>query len=276
MIDLHLHTNVSDGHFAPAALVRACAAAGLRVISVTDHDTTAGWDEAAAAARTAGMEFIPGVEITAVLDDTDVHVLGYFPFARAPMLGRFLEDQREDRVRRVREMVGRLGALGVDLSLESVLRDVAGDLHRTIGRPQIADAMIARGYVADRNEAFDKYLALGRPAFVPRQGATPDEVVGLITAAGGLPSLAHPGLLERDEILPSLILAGLPAIEVFHPEHDSETVQRYRRLATRSRLIATGGSDFHGVEGGHRESMLGRILLPQEDYDRFRERLFAA
>lgn len=276
MIDLHLHTNVSDGHLGPGALVGACAAAGLRVISVTDHDTTAGWEEAAAAARALGLAFVPGVEITAVLDDTDVHVLGYFPFPRAPMLERFLEDQRQDRIRRVREIVGRLGALGVDLSLESVLRDVAAHPVRTIGRPQIADAMIARGYVADRNEAFDKYLALGRRAFVPRQGAAPDEVVGLITAAGGLPSLAHPGLLARDEILPSLILAGLPAIEVFHPEHDPETVQRYRRLAARSRLIVTGGSDFHGIEGGHRESMLGQVLLPEEDYGRFRERLFAA
>jgi predicted metal-dependent phosphoesterase TrpH len=276
VIDLHLHTNVSDGHLGPTALVHACAAVGLGVIAVTDHDTTAGWEEAARAARAAGIEFIPGVEITAVLDDTDVHVLGYFASARAPLLERFLADQRQDRMRRVREMVGRLGALGVDLSLESVLRDVAAEPVRTIGRPQIADAMIARGYVSDRNEAFDKYLAQGRPAFVARQGGTPDEVVGLITAAGGLPSLAHPGLLARDEILPSLILAGLPAIEVFHPEHDPETVQRYRRLAARSRMIVTGGSDFHGVEGGHRESMLGRVVLPQEDYDRFRERLFAA
>lgn len=276
MIDLHLHTNVSDGHLGPTALVHACAAAGLGVIAVTDHDTTAGWEEAARAARAAGIEFIPGVEITAVLDDTDVHVLGYFASARAPLLERFLADQRQDRMRRVREMVGRLAALGIDLSLESVLRDVAAEPVRTIGRPQIADAMIARGYVSDRNEAFDKYLAQGRPAFVARQGGTPDEVVGLITAAGGLPSLAHPGLLARDEILPSLILAGLPAIEVFHPEHDPETVQRYRRLAARSRMIVTGGSDFHGVEGGHRESMLGRVVLPQEDYDRFRERLFTA
>lgn len=275
MIDLHLHTNVSDGRLAPSALVEACALAGLRVISVTDHDTTAGWDEAASAATAAGIEFIPGVEITAVLDDLDVHMLGYFPRSRVPMLEQFLEEQRQDRIRRIREMVGRLATLGLPLDLESVLEDAVANARRTIGRPQVADAMIARGYVPDRNVAFERYLGRGCPAFVPREGAAPDEVVGLIAAAGGIPSLAHPGLLDRDEIIPSLILAGLPAIEVFHSEHDEETVQRYRRMAARSRLLATGGSDFHGVEGGHREPTLGRVLLPREDYEVFRERLSA-
>jgi predicted metal-dependent phosphoesterase TrpH len=275
VIDLHLHTNVSDGSLGPTALVAACRDAGLHVISVTDHDTTAGWAEAAAAAAAAGVEFVPGVEITAVLDGRDVHVLGYFPAARAPMLESFLDEQRRDRVRRVRDMIARLKGLGVTLEIESVLQDAETNPRRTIGRPQIADAMIARGYVASRNEAFERYLAQGRPAFVPRYGATPDEVVGLITAAGGVASLAHPGLLDADEIIPALILAGLPAIEVFHSEHDAETVERYRRMAARSRLIATGGSDFHGVEGGHRECMLGRVGLPADDYEAFRERLFA-
>jgi len=275
VIDLHLHTSVSDGALAPAALVRVCREAGLQVISVTDHDTTTGWAEAAAAASSMGLEFVPGVEITAVLDDHDVHLLGYFPTMRAPMLESFLDDQRRDRIRRVREMLDRLGALGLNLPHGSVLQDAEASPRRSIGRPQIADAMIAHGYVADRNEAFDKYLGQGRPAFVPRHGASPEEVIGLITAAGGLPSLAHPGLLDRDEIIPALILAGLIAIEAFHPDHDPDTVRRYHRMAARSRLIVTGGSDFHGVAGGHRESTLGRVQLPREDYDAFRERLFS-
>lgn len=276
MIDLHLHTNVSDGGLSPAALVRACRRAGLQVISITDHDTTAGWADAAAAASAAVIEFVPGVEITAVKDDRDVHVLGYFPTMRAPMLESFLAEQRLDRIRRIREMVARLNALGINLQVDVVLRDAETNPRRGIGRPQIADLMIARGYVADRNEAFDKYLGHGRPGFVPRRGATPEEVIGLITAAGGLPSLAHPGLLDQDQIIPALIIAGLPAIEVFHAEHDEDTVHRYRRMADRSRLIVTGGSDFHGVEGGHRESTLGRVLLPREDYEVFREHLFAS
>jgi predicted metal-dependent phosphoesterase TrpH len=277
VIDLHLHTNVSDGAFSPAALVRACSEAGLQVISVTDHDTTEGWTEAQTASSAAGIEFIPGVEVTAVHDDRDVHVLGYFPTLQAPLLESFLDEQRRDRVRRVREMVARLAALGIDLQLDvgELLGDAGTNPRRSVGRPLIADTLIARGYVANRNEAFDRYLGQGRPAFVPRRGATPEDVIGLITAAGGLPSLAHPGLLDQDEIIPALIIAGLPAIEVFHAEHDEETVRRYRRMAERSRLVVTGGSDFHGVEGGHRQSPLGRVLLPREDYLVFRERLLA-
>lgn len=276
MIDLHLHTNVSDGALAPAALVAACQQAGLRVISITDHDTTAGWAEAAAAAAASGIEFIPGVEITAVLDGKDVHVLGYFPRARVPMLESFLDEQRRDRIRRAREMLARLSAMGLRLPIDGLLEEAERHTRRALGRPQIADAMIAGGFVANRNEAFETYLGQGRPAFVPRHGATPEEVVGLITAAGGLPSLAHPGLLDQDEIIPALILAGLPAIEVFHSEHDPETIERYRRMASRSRLMATGGSDFHGVDGGHRECTLGRVALPAEDYAVFRERLFSS
>jgi predicted metal-dependent phosphoesterase TrpH len=276
VIDLHLHTNVSDGCDDPAALVRACAAAGLDVISVTDHDTTAGWDEAAAEAASAGLEFIPGVEITAVRDDRDVHVLGYFPSRRAPMLEEFLADQRADRIRRVRDMVDRLATLGMRLDVDAVLQRGADAPGRTVGRPQIADALIVRGYVSSRNEAFDKYLGHGRPGFVARRGATTEEVIDLITAAGGLASLAHPGLLDLDEIIPALIVAGLPAIEVFHSEHDAETVWRYRRLAEASRLIVTGGSDYHGLTAGHRDCTLGRTGLPREHYEAFRARLFAS
>lgn len=274
MIDLHLHSRASDGCDEPAALMHACRAAGLDVVSLTDHDTTAGWEAAAAAAEREGMEFIPGIEITAVLDGRDVHLLGYFPSRRVPMLEDFLAAQRADRVRRVRAMVGRLADLGFPLHLDAVLRGAAQDPQRTIGRPQIADAMVARGYVASRDEAFAKFLGYGCPAFVERRGATPAEVIEIITAAGGLPSLAHPGLLERDEIIPALVLAGLPAIEVFHVDHDVATAARYRRLATASRLLATGGSDFHGVTAGHHESTLGRIVLPREDYEAFRARLF--
>jgi predicted metal-dependent phosphoesterase TrpH len=169
-----------------------------------------------------------------------------------------------------------LSTLGIELSLESILQDAETNPRRTIGRPQIADAMIAQGVVPNRNEAFERYLGQGCAAFVARQGATPEEVIGLITASGGLPSLAHPGLLDRDEMIPSMILAGLPAIEVFHSEHTVDTVERYRRMARRSRLLATGGSDFHGAEGGHREPTLGRVTLPAEDYEAFRERLFAS
>jgi predicted metal-dependent phosphoesterase TrpH len=244
-------------------------------MSVTDHDTTAGWAEAAEAASRAGIDFIAGIEITAVLDGADVHVLGYFPSRSVPLLEHFLGEQRADRFRRVREMAARLAALGMPLDLDETLRAIARTPGRTPGRPILADAMVAAGHVSTRDEAFARFLGRGRPAFVPRTGAAPQEVVESIVAAGGLPSLAHPGLLQRDEVILPLILAGLPAIEAYHPEHDAETTGRYRRLASASRLLVTGGSDFHGVEAGHHENSLGRVGLPPEDYDTFRARLLA-
>ena len=274
MIDLHLHTTISDGFDAPANLVRGCAAAGITTLAVTDHDTTGAWADAGAAADALGLEFVPGIEITAVLDGRDVHMLGYFPTRRVPVLDEFLREQRADRVRRVRAMAERLAALGVPVSIDRALAATAENPDWTIGRPKIALAMIEAGYVADIGEAFDRYLGEGRPAFVPRSGATPAEVVELIASAGGIPSLAHPGLLERDEIIPSLILAGLPAVEVFHSDHDAETTARYLRMIERSGLLATGGSDYHGGGSGH-HGALGRVVLPQDHYDKFRERLLA-
>lgn len=273
MIDLHLHTSMSDGRNEPAALVRLCREAGVTVMSVTDHDTTAGWPEASAAAATHGIEFVPGVEITAVLDGHDVHVLGYFPAQRVPMIEEFLRDQRSDRLRRVREMVARLAASGIHVDLGPALQEAERNPTHTIGRPQVADAMIAAGHVANRDEAFARFLGPDAPAFVPRRGYSPPDVIELITASGGVASLAHPGLLDRDEMLPTLILAGLPAIEAFHSDHDPATAARYLRLAAASRLLVTGGSDFHGYGAWH-EGTLGRIGLPPEEYARFRAALF--
>ncbi|HSL22168.1 MAG TPA: PHP domain-containing protein [Vicinamibacterales bacterium] len=273
MIDLHLHSSISDGRDEPAALAQLCREAGVTVMSVTDHDTTAGWADASAAAEALGIEFVPGVEITAVLDGHDVHVLGYFPTLRVPMLEEFLRDQRADRLRRVREMVAKLADTGVRVDLGPALREAERNPSHTIGRPQVADAMVAAGHVADRDEAFARYLGADAPAFVPRRGYSPADVVELITAAGGLASLAHPALLDRDEIIPSLILAGLPALEAFHSDHDPATARRYQRLAAASRLLVTGGSDFHG-HGAWHEGTLGRIGLPPEDYARFRAALF--
>jgi 3',5'-nucleoside bisphosphate phosphatase len=273
VIDLHLHTRVSDGLDTPGDLAARCAAAGLTVFSVTDHDTIGGWEEAAAAGSAVGLEFVPGVEITAVLDGQDVHVLGYFGSRRAPVLESFLDGQRADRIRRLREMIGRLASLGLPVDAEAVFG--AADSRRAVGRPQLADAMIAAGQVASRDEAFSRYLGYGCPAFVPRVGSTPEAVIELITAAGGVASLAHPALLDRDELIPGLILGGLSALEAYHPDHDPDTAARYHRLASKSGLLVTGGSDFHGVDSGHRESALGRITLPPAEFERLRTRLQA-
>lgn len=273
MIDLHLHTNVSDGQDTPEELAMRCREAGISVFAVTDHDTTAGWIAAERAASDHGLAFVRGVEITAVLDGRDVHVLGYFPSGSVPMLDEFLEEQRQHRVSRVYAIAERLESLGCSIDVDAVLRSGSRTGGKSVGRPRIADALIAAGYVASRDEAFRKYLATGCAAFVPRTGAAPSEVVELIGCCGGIASLAHPGLLNRDDQLPSLILAGMPAIEVFHSDHDEETRQRYERLARKSGLLITGGSDYHGPTAGHGE--LGSVALPEEHYHALLDRLVA-
>lgn len=264
MIDLHLHTTASDGTLSPSDLVLEARAAGLSICSITDHDTTAGTEAAADAARDAGLELIPGIEISAVADGRDVHVLGYFIDCASPHLRDFLGRQREDRLRRVYEMGARLAALGVPVDVDPVVADAARG--RSVGRPQIAAALLAAGHVATRNEAFDRFLGAGSPAFVPRHGSRPEEVIAIVHDAGGIASLAHPGLTRRDDLLPALAAAGLDALEARHSDHDAEMEAHYRARARELGLAISGGSDFHG-DGGHRIGTLGQVTLPAADFE---------
>ena len=259
MIDLHLHTSASDGALRPADLVERAARAGLTTISVTDHDTTAGLAEADAAARSCGIRAIPGIEITAVEDERDVHVLGYFVDPADDVLDAFLAGQRADRMRRVRRMAERLADLGVPIDPEPL---IARGLEegRSVGRPHVAAALLSRGHVQSWDEAFDRYLEKGRPAFVPRCGAAAVDVIRIIHEARGLASLAHPLLSRIDALIPQLAAAGLDALEAAHTEHDPDTEKRYRMLASALRLAVTAGSDFHSDEGRH-PAALGRISM---------------
>jgi hypothetical protein len=270
LIDLHLHTTASDGTLTPSELVIQARAAGLSIFSITDHDTTAGVDAAAAPARDAGLELIPGIEITAVADGRDVHMLGYFIDTSSSNLRQFLVTQRHDRLRRVHEIGERLVALGAPVDLAPIAADAARG--RSVGRPQVADALVAAGHVASRDEAFDRFLEAGGPAFVPRRGARPEKVIALIHDAGGLASIAHPGVTRRDDLLPALVAAGLDALEARHSDHDPEIEARYRMLARELGILVTGGSDFHGADAGHRVNALGQITLDAEDFERLRDR----
>jgi predicted metal-dependent phosphoesterase TrpH len=261
VIDLHTHTTASDGRCAPAELVGLAAAAGVDVLSVTDHDTTAAASTAAAACAQAGIEFVPGIEITAVVDGADVHILGYFIDPDSPALGAFLSLQRQRRIDRVKTMIDRLGALGISLDAESILRPAQGNTSKAAGRPWIARALVAAGIVASTGEAFDKYLKRGQPAFVSRVGPLPAEVLAHIHAAGGIGSLAHPGLLERDDLIPAFVAAGLDAIEAYHSKHTAGATARYLDLAARHGLGVSGGSDYHG-EPAHDVVGPGGASLP--------------
>lgn len=265
MIDLHLHTTASDGRLAPTDLVALAAASGLTTIAVTDHDTTAGLPDARAAAERAGLRLVDGIEITAVEHGRDVHVLGYFFDPANEELRTFLHDQRADRLRRIREMSVRLASLGAPIDLEPHLTSAARQAGRSIGRPLVADALVEAGHVRDRAEAFDRLLAIGRPAFVPRRGAPVADVIRIVRGAGGVTSLAHPGLTGIDDAIERFAAAGLDALEARHSDHDPLAEARYRRLAARLGLALSGGSDFH-ADPSHHAAALGIVTLPVEDF----------
>jgi len=264
LIDLHTHSTASDGLLAPSELVLQARAAGLSAFSITDHDTTAGFAAAREAAADVGLELVPGIEISAVSEGHDVHILGYFVDVESATLRTFIGGQREERLRRVHEMGHRLRDLGCPIDVDPILDAARGG--RSVGRPQIATALMSRGYVATRDEAFARFLEFGAPAFVPRCGASPEQVVGVIHAAGGLASMAHPGLTRRDDIIPSLAAAGLDALEVGHSDHDAGTEARYRAMARDLGLLVTAGSDFHGDTGGRRQARLGAVSLDEGDF----------
>ncbi len=264
MIDLHTHTIASDGALSPRALVERAHRLGIRTLAVTDHDTLAGVPEAAAAAAARGMELLPGIEITAVHGGRDVHVLAYFLDPHPEGLTPFLVRQRRDRTRRALEMSARLAALGAPVDLEDLVAgaEAAG---RAVARPTVARALLDAGHVTSLQQAFDRWLADGRPAYVPRTGASPAEVVRLVARSGGVPVLAHPGLLRKDELIPELAAAGLGAIEAYHSDHDAGVQSRYLRLADEHRLAVSGGSDFHG-DDHPRARCFGRVGLPRERF----------
>lgn len=270
MIDLHLHTTASDGLLAPAALVARARAAGLAIISVTDHDTVAGLAEAAEEAGRAGIRLVPGIEITAIERGRDVHVLGYFLDPDSAVLGGFLGAQRRERRGRVVAIAARLAGLGCPIDVERLLAraTVAG---RSIGRPAVADALVEAGFASGRDDAFERLLGAGRPAFVPRRGVPGAEVIRIIHQAGGIASLAHPGLLQMDDLLPVLAAAGLDAVEVWHSDHTAADEARYTEAADRLGLGRSGGSDFHG-DGVHRGSRIGAVALPPSEFARLESR----
>ena len=232
----------------------------------------AGVPAALAAARGLAIDVVPGIEITAVWQDRDVHILGYFLDPSCPPLVAFLEAQHTDRIRRARAVGERLEALGVRIDVEAL---IAASGARPVSRPAIADALTAGGYTRTRDEAFARFLGEDALAYVPRCGATPEQVIGLIRLAGGLSSLAHPGLTEIDGRIPELARAGLDAIEVYHPEHRAEQTVRYLALARELNLGVTGGSDCHG-EDSHYPGGLGSHTLPPEQFDDLCRRARAA
>ncbi|WP_138493120.1 PHP domain-containing protein [Paenibacillus pinistramenti] len=253
LADLHTHTTASDGLNSPGDNVRIAREKGLSAVAITDHDTAAGIDEALAAGEELGITVVPGVEISTRAEDTEIHVLGYFINHRDPLLLERLQGLRETRGRRNEAILANLQQLGVLLTMEDVLNELGRELKEgeSLGRPHIAAAMAAKGYAADIRDAFNRYLAEGAPAYAPAARISPLEAFAWIREAGGVPVIAHPGIYGNDDLVLKLIESGRPGgIEVYHSDHSPEDERRYGEWAERFGLIATGGSDYHGVRNG--------------------------
>ena len=258
-IDLHSHTVVSDGTLTPTQLVELAARKGLAAIAITDHDHTGALDEARRAGERLGVEIVPGVELSVAYEKGDVHLLGYLLDPDEPRLAARLAEFRETRARRGVEIVAKLRALGVDVTLEDVggLAASGGTPARgpptpppqSIGRPHIARALVEKGIVASVQEAFEKWLADDGPAYVPKAKLAAAEAAALVHGAGGVAVLAHPGLIREGgmtRVVRALAALGLDGVEVEHPRHTSDTRRTLRALAKELDLVETGGSDFHG------------------------------
>jgi len=243
---LHTHTTASDGTLSPAEHVRWAAAQGLAAVGITDHDTIAGWEESLAAAEEVGIEVVPGCELSTEVDNREIHILAYYFDPTEPEMADLLARMRGGRRQRAREMVERLHALGhTGVNLQRVL-ELGGE---SVGRPHVAQAMVEAGVVRTIREAFEQYLTPGRPAYVPRPKLTPEEAVAIVRRAGGVPVLAHPGLIGDDNWVRRLIEAGIAGLEAYHTDHSDLQRQFYARWAHEKGLICTGGTDSHGPQG---------------------------
>ena len=262
--DLHIHSNASDGRLTPAQVVEEAARRGLKFISLTDHDTVDGIAPAQAAVKSfPGLKLIPGVEISTDIPEGEVHVLGYFIDYTDRELGKTLVRFRSSRLRRAQGMVAKLDGLGIHLDWRRI-EQIAGD--SVMGRPHIAQAMLEKGYIDSFKQAFTDYIGRDRPAYVEREKITPAEAVTLIIKARGLAVLAHPFTAGDPEALTTeLKAAGLAGIEAYYDNYAAEEIDLLLKLAQKHNLIATGGSDFHGIDSS--EAVIGGTDLPLESVE---------
>jgi predicted metal-dependent phosphoesterase TrpH len=251
-VDLHIHSKCSDGTRTIGELVAEAAEKKLKAIAITDHDCVDGVAEAMQTGEAAGVEVVPGLELSSEIEGSDIHILGYYVDIHNQSLARKLDEMKKVRFTRAQRIVENLNKQGIDLRFETVL-NIAGDA--SIGRPHIASAMLKEELVYSFKEAFDRYIGYGSPAYVEKMHLQPAEVFALIRQAGGVPVLAHPGVTRVDERIPEFVRDGLLGIEVFHSEHDSPLTRHYLQYCKKNNLAFTGGSDFH--DGNQNKAEIG-------------------
>ena len=265
--DLHLHSHFSDGTYAPEELAAHARRCGLAAIALTDHDSVEGCQATAQACAAAGVEFIAGAELTAEQDGNELHLLGYFINTQSPSFLSQIARFQAVRQNRIREMVARLNRLKVPLSAEAVF---ALANCQAPGRPHVARALVQAGLCANLDEAFERFLKKNRPAWVPKLKMSAGEAIDLIHQAEGVAVLAHPGLNRTDQVIPSVVEAGLDGIECFHTKHSTGTSEHYLELADRFHLLVTGGSDCHGLSKG--KPLIGTVRVPYQHVEMLRAR----
>lgn len=265
--DLHTHSQCSDGHLAPAALVRRAVEQGLSVLALTDHDTVQGLPAAAEAARACDVQLVPGIELSVTEEGEEVHLLAYGIDPEHSGLRAHLNSFREARRERAWAMIDRLRTHGLPLN-DAVVADVF-DGAEALGRPHVARVLMAADHVDTLREAFDQYLGRKQPGFVEKPEVPADKALQMVHSAGGVGVLAHPGHWMSSRRIRRLVHQGLDGLEVVHPSHDASLRGYYERLAEGHGLFVTGGSDFHG--GPHRtDDQMGHLGLTREEWERCR------
>jgi len=256
-IDLHVHTIYSDGTYTPEEVVRRAKDLDLVAISITDHDSVNGVEEAIRIGKRLGVEVIPGVEMSTDLENDEIHILGYYLDWKDEAFLSKLRESQEARARRNRKLIRKLGDLGMRLDYNEVKKL---NPHGVISRLHIARLMVKSGYVPSIGAAFEEWLNPGKPAYVRRLKVSPFQIIQLISGLQGIPVLAHPHLSKRDDLIPELVKAGLRGIEVYHTEHNGRVVEHYKRVAQKHHLLITGGSDCHGEAKD--EVLMGKMRVP--------------
>ena len=241
-VDLHIHTNYSDGFHSPEEIIVKAKNQGFEAISITDHDNLSGIKEATEKGDEIGIEVIPGVEISSDIKDREIHILGYFVETESVELERYLNFFREERLKRAVRIVNKLNLLGLSISIDDVMEKAKNS---AVGRPHIAQAMMEKGLTSNFYEAFNKYIGNNGPAYEKKVHISPQSAFKIINDAGGLSFIAHPGYME-ESLLKELIDEGVDGIEVIHSSHSQQQVKFYRGIVNEYFLLESGGSDFHG------------------------------
>ena len=266
--DLHLHTFFSDGTYSPEEVAALAQKNGLKAVALTDHDTVEGCARMTVACQAAGVEFIPATELTAEVSGHEIHFLGYFVDPQNETLLRELAKFQEVRQRRISEMCLKLNQAGIPLQAEAVFT-LANC--RAPGRPHVARALVQERFCTTLDEAFERFLRKGKPAWVPKFKISALDAIQLVHQAGGLAVMAHPGLNRSDEMIPQMVAAGMDGLECFHTKHSTGMTEHYLQIAENHKLLVTGGSDCHGLSKG--KPLIGTVRIPYRLVERMKDKV---